>query len=436
MIHENASEAELLALLPDSERKKLLRKLSQSEVEMLLYDWKFWARKNQLPPEGDWRYWLILAGRGFGKTRTGAEWIRDLVESGRAFRVGIVGRTAADVRDIMVEGESGLLAVSRPDFMPVYQPSRRLLTWPNGATAHTYTGEEPDLLRGPQHDAAWGDEVASWKKPDALDMLFFGLRLGDDPRAVFTTTPRPVKHLKELLKDPHTVTVKGSTYENLANLAPQFADKIIRRYEGTRLGRQEIHAELLEDNPSALWHRANIEETRRTKHPTLTRVVVAIDPGTSEGEDSAETGIVVAGVGPCDCKGKIEIHGFVLDDLTLQSSPQGWATEAITGYNKYSADRIVAEANQGGDMIEHTLRTVNNNIPYKKVHASRNKQTRAEPIAALYEQGRVHHVGSFADLEDQMCNWVPGEKSPDRMDALVWALTELMLTEQDQMFIV
>lgn len=390
---------------------------------MLLYEWRFWARPNQLPPE-NWRHvWLILAGRGFGKTRTGAETVRWLVETGQAKRIALVAPTAADARDVMVEGESGILAVSRPDFKPEYEPSKRRITWPNGAVAYTYSAEEPDRLRGPQHDFAWCDELAAWKYPDdTWDNLIFGLRLGDNPRVVVTTTPKPIPLVRKLVNDPETVVTRGSTYENAANLPPSFLKEIRDKYEGTRLGRQEIFAEILDDVPGALWTRSMLDDLRVKKAPELVRVVVAIDPAVSSGEDSDETGIIVAGKGA-------DGHGYVLDDLTCRMSPDGWATRAVNAYYKHEADRIVAEVNNGGDLVEATIRTVDRKIPYKAVRASKGKRTRAEPIAALYEQGKIHHVGSFPLLEDQMCNFTPDgyDGSPDRVDALVWALTELML---------
>lgn len=411
--------------------------LTPQEAEALLYCWPFLAREckrradgtytGQLAPPGDWSTWLVMAGRGYGKTRTGAEWIRDQVENHGRRRIALVGRTAADVRDVMVEGESGLLAVSPPWFRPHYEPSKRRLTWPNGAIATTYSGDKPDQLRGPQHDAAWCDELAAWRYPESWDQLLFGLRLGDDPRVVVTTTPRPVKHIREMVNESSTVITSGSTLENAANLAKPALERLLKKYKGTRLGRQELEAKLLDDVPGALWTHTLIDEHRRNSFPDLVRVVVAIDPAVTDDEGSAETGIVAAGVGK-------DGHGYVLDDLSLQASPAGWANEAISAYHKFKADRIVAEANQGGDMIEQTLRSVLGSAtmpPYKKVHASRGKLTRAEPVSALYEKGQVHHVGAFAELEDQMCTWVPGEDSPDRMDALVWALTELLVKDGD-----
>ena len=287
--------AESIALLPESERQKILSDLSDDEIQQLEYDWKFWARPNQLPPKGDWQYWLVLSGRGWGKSRVGAEWIRDRVESEKARRIALVAPTAADARDTMVEGESGILSVCPPWNRPVYEPSKRRLTWPNGAIALLFSAEEPDRLRGPQHDTAWCDEIAAWKYPEKTwDMLQFGLRLGDDPRAAITTTPRPIPLVKNILNDASTHVTRGSTYENLSNLAPAFIDVIISRYEGTRLGRQELNAEILDDNPDALWTRQMIEDARVSKVPNLLRIVVGVDPAVTSNEASADTGIVVA----------------------------------------------------------------------------------------------------------------------------------------------
>lgn len=412
--------AESIALLPESERQKILSDLSDDEIQQLEYDWKFWARPNQLAPEDDWRYWLLLAGRGFGKSRCGGEWIRERVESGKARRIALVAPTAADARDTMVEGESGILSVCPPWNRPVYEPSKRRLTWPNGAIALLFSAEEPDRLRGPQHDTAWCDEIAAWKYPEKTwDMLQFGLRLGDDPKAAITTTPRPIPLVKNILNDSSTHVTKGSTYENLSNLAPAFIDVIISRYEGTRLGRQELNAEILDDNPDALWTRQMIEDARISKVPNLLRIVVGVDPAVTSNEASADTGIVVAAA---DERGEY----YVLGDYTIHATPKKWAQEIIAAYYKHSADRVIGEVNNGGELVEYTLRTIDSNVSYRSVRASRGKQTRAEPISALYEQGKVHHVGSFPALEDQMCDWIPGEgSSPDRVDALCWSLSEL-----------
>jgi len=393
--------------------------LTPTQLMELLYDWEgVWARPNQIEPPGNWRTWLILAGRGFGKTRSVCEWTRKLVESGRAGRIALVGRTTADVRDVLVEGESGILATAKPTFRPVWQPSKRRITWPNGAIASTYSGDEPDQLRGPQHDGAVADELAAWADPDAWNQLQFGLRLGADPRVAVATTPRPTPLIKTLIKDPTTVVHVGTTYDNMVNLAPAFIDQIIKKYEGTRLGRQELLGRVLDDNPSALWKRAMFNERRRA--PDLKKVVVAIDPAVSSNPESDETGIVVAGLG-------IDNLYYVIADLSLQGTPDEWARIAYYAYREYDADRIVAEVNNGGEMVEAILRGIDPQVPYTAVRASRGKMVRAEPISALYEQHRVYHVKVLEDLENQLCEWSPvdSKDSPDRLDALVWALTWL-----------
>ena len=388
-----------------------------------------WARPSQLEPPGNWRTWIILAGRGFGKTRSGAEWIRGQVESGYYSRVALVGATASDVRDVIVEGESGILAISSPTFRPKYEPSKRRLTWPNGAIATTFSADEPDRFRGPQHDAAWLDELAAWKYPEAYDQIQFGLRLGKNPRQIITTTPRPTKLIKSIIADNTTYVTRGSTYDNKDNLAPAFLEQIQKKYEGTRLGRQELNAEILDDNPNALWNFSNIDEYRVYRAPiTLSRVIVGIDPAVTNNDGSNETGIIVCGIGSDE-------HGYVLADRTLSSSPEEWARAAVHAYYEFGADRIVGEVNNGGDMIEAVIRNVDKNVAYTSVRATKGKAIRAEPIAALYEQGRMHHVGYFPKLEDQCCNFDPQDyldsarrknnDSPDRMDAMVWAFTEL-----------
>ncbi len=417
-----------LASLPEALRNNLIAALSPDEARALLYDWPFWARPSQLPPAGDWRVWLLIAGRGFGKTRTGAELVRARVNARTAARVALVGPTAADARNVMVEGESGILAISPPWDRPRYEPSKRRLTWPNGAIATLYSADEPERLRGPQHDAAWCDELASWRYPEAWDMLMFGLRLGADPRVVVTTTPRPTRLLRELAADRTVTITRGTTYENRANLAADFIEQIVRKYEGTRLGRQEIEAEILDDMPGGLWSRGMIEAARARTAPDLVRVVIAIDPAATSGEEADETGIIVAGRDG-------QAHGWVLADLSGRYKPTEWAKTAIAAYRAHRADRVVAEVNNGGEMVEATLRVLEPNLAFAAVHASRGKVTRAEPVAALYEQGRVHHLGAFPQLEDQMCNLGGGPRaesrragySPDRADALVWALTDLLV---------
>jgi phage terminase large subunit-like protein len=406
----------------------ILSELTEAEAEQLLWDWKAWARPNQLAPEGDWLVWLVLAGRGFGKTRCGAECIRDEVTSGRSGRIALVAETQKDLEEVMVFGESGINSVFPPHQRPRITKKPIRIEFHNGAVATGYNATEPDQLRGPQFDFAWGDELAKWRYArETWDQLQFGLRLGNRPRQIVTTTPRPIQILKEIIASAGTVITRGVTTDNRANLAPSFIKTITAKYAGTRLGRQELSAEILDDVPDALWTRAALDRDRRKpdKVPELKRVVVAIDPAAKKNEvveDGAATGIVVAAVGE-------DGRGYVLDDATCRESPNGWARKAVACFDRYDGDCIVGEVNNGGDMVESTVRVVRSTVPFKAVHASRGKWTRAEPVAALYEQGRISHVGTFAELEDEMVNFGPngmvGEASPDRVDALVWALTEL-----------
>jgi len=348
--------------------------------------------------------------------------------SGGAKRMAIVTATAADARDVMIEGESGILNIAPDWCRPHYETTRRRLTWPNGAIATTYSAEEPERLRGPQHDSAVCDELGTWTRPEAWDQLMFGLRLGKNPRVVVATTPRPTRLIRALVarEKRDVVITRGSTFQNSANLAPGFLNQIVGRYEGTRLGRQELYAELLLDTPGALWNLEQLDQCRRESLPPLQRVVVAIDPAASSHEGSDETGIIVAGK---DGHG----YGWVLADLSGRFAPADWAKVAIGAYHSHCADRIVAEVNNGGEMVEATLRMIDPNIPYSAMHASRGKVTRAEPVSALYEQGKVHHVGTFPVLEDQMVTFTAdraGDTPDDRVDALVWALSELCVTRE------
>lgn len=376
-----------------------------------------------------WRYWLCLAGRGWGKTRVGAQWVNDRVERGLMGRVSFVAETAGDARDVMIEGESGLMACAPPWFRPKYEPSKRRITWPNGAIGTTFSADDPDQLRGPQCDGFWADELAKWQYEEAWDNLVFGARLGDDPRGVITTTPRPTKLIKALVADPLTRVVRGSTDENRVNLAAPFLDAILKKYRGTRLGRQELDAEILDDAPGALWKRDQIEKHRRTKAPELVRIVVAVDPSVASDSAGAETGIVAVGLGA-------DGEGYLLDDGSLERpTPEQWGSQTVSLYTKHEADRIIGEVNNGGDLVESNIKAAPNgkNLPVKKVRASRGKLARAEPCGALGEQGRLHHVGTFPILEDQLCQWEPGVStwSPNRLDAYVWAITELMLGGQE-----
>ena len=587
-----------LAELPRKQRDAALAGLSEAEKVAYLYAWEAWARPSQLPPPGDWRVWLLRSGRGYGKTRAGAEWVRWQVEHNGKRRIALVAATAGDVRDTVVEGESGILAISHPGFMPVWQTSRRRLTWPNGAIATTFSADKPDRLRGPQYDCAWADELAcvvagtmvaterglrpietvrvgervwtsaglrhvmdawqsspdaeiwelrsdaghvlhgthnhpvwtpagftplsalspgitlwawdmtsspascgatvdggstaattaidaarcstatsiepptdqsprgtistvrvvavtntgrrapvynlaiegeeeyiangllvhnSWRYPAAWDMLLLGLRLGDNPQAVVTTTPRPTRLIRGLVAKDTTVQTVGSTYENRANLATGFFEDIVSAYEGTTLGRQEIHGEIIDDVAGALWRRSLLDDMRvgPKRMEELERIVVAIDPAVTSEPGSDETGIIVAGVDP-------EGEGYVLEDLSGRYAPTEWANIAVAAYERWHADRVVAEVNNGGDLVETVLRQADKNVAYRKVHASRGKFVRAEPVSLLYEKGRIHHVGLFGPLEDQMCNFTVDLDrhimgSPDRVDALVWAFFELIV---------
>lgn len=445
------SEAEKFALLPLPEQQVWLDSLTPNESLLLQHDWSWWARPKQLTPAGDWLVWLILAGRGFGKTRTGAEWVVQKARENPGCRIALVGATAADVRDTMIEGESGILAISPPDFMPVYQPSKRLVKWPNGARAKTFSAEKPRQLRGPQHHFAWADELAAWKNlkeeakdrgpdADAWGQLMFGLRLGKRPQVCVTTTPRPIPVIRELVKDPKTHPTKGSTYENLSNLAERFMQTVVAKHEGTRLGRQELNAEILDDTPGALWSLGLFDRCRVRELPELLRIVVAVDPSVKEDGSGDECGIVIAGVGWCNCKvpkgGKRELHGFVIDDVSDHLSPEAWALRAVGAYATQRASLLVAEKNNGGGLVKVTIASValpdgtqGSSVNFKGVDASQGKRARAEPISALYEQGKVHHLHSLPKLEDECRTWNPlgGGRSPNRLDALVWGLTELML---------
>ena len=402
------------------------RELPRRESLKLNYIWPLHARDSQLPPKGDWKTWTILAGRGFGKTRTGAEWVRAQVENRQAGRIALVARTLPEAQSIMVHGESGIINICPPWDKPIYEPSKRKLTWPNGAHALAFSSHEPDQLRGPQFDAAWCDELASWEYPaQTWDNLTFALRLGRRPRSVVTTTPKSIELLKTLTNRPGVQVTRGTTFDNKDNLAPAFFNGIIEQYDGTRIGQQEIYAETIDEDEDAIWKRDWIEKARLSSHPPVARIVVAIDPAMSTKPNSSETGIVVVGA---DMRRK---HAYVLADESGKLTPNSWALRAAHLFDKFNATRIIAEDNAGGNMVQSTLKNaVERTLPYKGIKARRGKYIRAEPVAALYEQGRVHHVGRFPQLEDQMCTWTPDlgpSNSPDRADALVHAITELII---------
>lgn len=473
----------------------IFKDMPKNQFAALQSKWPFWARQNQIAPPGDWTFWLLLAGRGFGKTRTGAEWINERVQSGKAKRIALVAPTAADVRKVMVEGESGILAISPPWNRPLFEPSKLQLTWPNGAIAQLFSAEEPERLRGPQCDTFWADELAAWKKlQDTWDMLQFGFRLGNDPRGCITTTPKPLPIVKQLVLDDRnmpegkrgdtwtgqTAVTKGSTYENKANLAPKFYTTVVTKYEGTRLGRQELEADILEDMPGALWNRQgidinringvmsfppvcitdldappgtpsvfeDIEVLRRSAKAILeavpedlVRVIVSVDPNASNTEGSDEIGITVQGKGMSGL-------GYVLADCSMRGSPNEWGSVAVLAHDAFLADQIIGEANQGGNMVQYTIESsakflkqagkrTSDFVGVTLVHATRGKVTRAEPVSALYEQNRVKHVGKHSTLEDQMCLFTSDFDrkamgySPDRVDALVWGFTHLFHEQQD-----
>ena len=425
------SQLERLAGQPRRARDEAVDHLSYERLAAIEWNWPYVARAGQLPPPGAWRTWLIVAGRGFGKTRAGAEWVRAHAETDGRVRIALVAATLAEARAVMVEGESGLLAISPPGLKPKFESSLRKLTWENGAQAFLYSAGEPDSLRGPQHHLAWCDEIAKWERgQETWDNLAFGLRLGELPRTVVTTTPRPVALVKALLAREvagEVATSRGRTADNAAHLAPAFIAAMRETYEGTATGRQELDGELIEDVDGALWTRALIERCRVTAAPATVRVVVGVDPPAGAAASSDACGIVVVALGE-------DARGYVLADASVQGGgPEAWAAAVAGAARAHLADRVVAEANNGGAMVESVLRAADEHLPVKLVHASHGKAARAEPVAALYARNRVAHVGAFAALEDEMAGLVLGGRyegpgrSPDRADALVWAVTELML---------
>ncbi|NQX95526.1 MAG: DNA-packaging protein [Erythrobacter sp.] len=428
-----------LAEESDETRERVVSALSQRERNEFEYHWQLLARRSQLAPSGDWRIWMIMAGRGFGKTRAGTEWVRGVAESNPSARIALLSSSLAEARSVMVEGESGLIACSPPDRRPVFEPSLRRLRFPNGAQAQLYSAAEPESLRGPQHSHAWCDEIGKWptgaqRATRAWDNMQLGLRLGNDPRVVVTTTPRTVPLVERLLDqqlEGSVAITRGTTHENAGNLPRRFMQAIENEYSGSQLGRQEIEGEFLKDVDGALWTRGLLERAREIGDATESaRVVVAVDPPASSRGD--ECGIVVVALGK-------DGLGRVLADCSLGNAAPGvWAEAVSAAAKEWRADRVIAEANQGGAMVESVLHAANHALPVKLVHATRGKIARAEPVAALYEAGRVRHRGVFAKLEDQLCGLLTGGayagpgRSPDRADALVWAVSELMLGRSGQ----
>jgi len=419
------------------QRLYLLQRMSQEEMADLAAHWELFAQPHQLPPERapngkPWLTWLMIGGRGAGKTRAGAEWVRAQAlgqgpfATEPAMRIALVGETEHDVREVMIEGVSGILSVHAPYERPVWLPSRKRLEWSNGAVAQAFSAEDPQSLRGPQFSCAWSDEMAKWRYAEAaFDMLQFGLRLGSQPRQVITTTPRPTALLKRLMCDPTSVISRAGTIANADNLAPTFLEGVLGRYAGTRLGRQELDGEIIEDRPDALWSRALLEQCRVDGAPDLQRIVIAVDPPVSSGKRADSCGIVAAGIAE---SGVV----YVLADHTVSSvTPAMWASKAIALWHRLEADALVVEINQGGEMVRAVINEVDASVPVNSVRATRNKWLRAEPVATLYEQGRVKHAGSFAALEDEMCDFassgLSSGRSPDRLDAMVWAVGSLAL---------
>jgi phage terminase large subunit-like protein len=408
----------------------LLAEMSATELETLQTWSDLWAHGYQVPPPGDWTTWLLLGGRGAGKTHAGAAWVRGMAlglapyASKPVARIALVGESEHDVREVMIEGVSGILALHARGERPHWTPSRRRLEWQNGAVAYAFSAEDPESLRGPQFGAAWADELAKWRHADAtFDMLQFGLRLGERPRQVITTTPRPIPLLKRLMSDPATVKTHARTQENALHLSPAFVGAVLARYRGTRLGRQEIDGEMIEERADALWSRAMIEGARVSEHPPLTRIVVAVDPPASSGKGADACGLVAVG------RGENGLLYVIADETSSGLSPAGWAAKAIALWRRVEADALVVEVNQGGDMVRAVIAEADASVPVTAVRATRGKWLRAEPVAALYEQGKVKHVGAFPALEDEMCDFgldgLSSGRSPDRLDALVWAATAL-----------
>jgi phage terminase large subunit-like protein len=429
--------AALTACAQTGRAQTLLKGLPDAGIHALLADWELWARPDQMPPAATlsgapWHTWLLMGGRGAGKTRAGAEWVRGLALGRPPFadapvgRIALLGESLSDLREVMVEGVSGILAVHPPGERPAWEPSRRRLQWPNGAVAQGFSADDPESLRGPQFGAAWLDELAKWKRAEAaFDMLQFGLRLGVRPRQMVTTTPRPTALLRRLMGDPRSAVTRAGTRANAFHLAPSFLSEVIARYGGTRLGRQELDGEVIEDRPDALWTRAAIEAAREPSAPPLARVVVAVDPPASARAGADACGLVAAGI---DAAGLVHV---LADESAAGLRPAQWAARAVALFRRLQADQMVVEVNQGGDMVRAVLAEVDPDVPVTEVRATRGKYLRAEPVAALYEQGRVRHAGAFPLLEDEMADFgtdgLSSGRSPDRLDALVWAVTALSL---------
>lgn len=419
--------------------RQAIATLTDKEAETLFYDWGFWARDDQLLPNWNWFVWLLKGGRGSGKTRTGAEAVRVWKENYP--RIAIISRTPREIREVCLEGESGILNISPHWDKPTYEPSKQRITWKNGAKAFLYSAEEPDAFRGPQWHKVWADEIASWtyleKAPKdgytAWDNILFGLRLGDNPQIIATSTPRNLKTIKEIIKDKGNHITTVSSYANRANLSPKFFETVIKKYEGTRLGRQEIYGEVIDDIEGALWKMSQIDNTRESVDKLdeilskLVRIVVSIDPAVTSKPDSDETGIIVVGK-------DIYNHAYVLEDISGIYTPSVWADKAIWAYEKWQANYILAESNNGGDLVKSNIQSANPSVPVRLVHATRGKMLRAEPVQAMYERREVTHVGLHAKLEDQMCNWdaQTGEESPDRVDALVHGITDICIKKKVQ----
>lgn len=408
------------------QRIEFLATLNEAEIETFNDHWLFFAHEHQTPPAGDWTSWLVLGGRGAGKTRAGAEWVNAIANDRMTpmSPIALVGETEHDVREVMVEGVSGLLAAHTRSERPLWIPSRRRLEWNNGAVAQAFSAEDPESLRGPQFAAAWCDELAKWRYAEAtFDMLQFGLRLGERPRQVITTTPRPIALIKRLVADPATALTRAGTAANARNLAPAFFDAVVARYAGTRLGRQELEAEIVEERADALWSRGGLENCRVAAAPPLMRIVVAVDPPASSGKGADACGLIAAG------RSADGIVYVIADDTVAGLSPAGWSRKAVALWRRFCADALVVEVNQGGDMVRAVIGQADASVPIIAVRAYKGKWLRAEPVALLYDQGKVKHAGAFPALEDEMCDFglegLSSGRSPDRLDALVWAVTAL-----------